>query len=401
MLGSLLPDRRLRRSVASRLAGLRMAGLLLWGALLLVPGAAVAGPQLVFEVRSGAVLHAAQPHDLWYPASLTKLMTTYLAFEAVEQGRIRPDTPLTASKLATQQPPSKIGIPEGGTISLEHALHLLLVRSSNDIAIVLAENLAGSVPAFVAEMNAAAARLGMTRTRFENPHGLPASDQVTTAHDMGLLARALLTEHPQHAGLFRTSTLLVGGKPLRSYNLLLGRYAGADGMKTGFICASGFNLVASATRNGTTLVAVLMGETSADNRTANAATLLDLAFEALESGQTGKTLAEMRPGPDANTAPMNMRPVVCEGSVPPTVVAAPESLGPFVESVPPVAIVIERPRRTVPLPPRRPDELAAAVIVPESVSLPAQNPGQKVPAVEASAGAPLPPPRPQSATAPQ
>jgi len=235
---------------------LRRAGLgLLVGAALLAPSAAWAGPALVFEPYNGTVFYAEDPDALWFPASLTKLMTAYVAFQALKEGKVKPDTKAICSKKATEQAPSKLWLKEGESISLDTALRVLIVKSANDVAVMIAETVAGSEDAFVLRMNEAARRLNMTRTTFANVNGLPDERQVTTARDLAKLARAIILEFPEYAEMFTTIQVQVGKQMLRTHNGMLVSYPGTDGMKTGFICDSGFNIVVSVTRDGRKLVA--------------------------------------------------------------------------------------------------------------------------------------------------
>ena len=225
---------------------LRRAGLGLFvGAILVAPSLASAAPALVFEPYNGTVLYAEDPDAQWFPASLTKLMTAYVTFQA-KAGAVTPDTKVTCSQTATRQAPSKLGLPVGGSITLDIALKVLIVKSANDVAVMIAEAVAGSQAAFIARMNEAAQHLGMTRTHFTNVNGLPDERQITTARDLAKLARAIIVEFPEHADLFSSIQVQVGKKTMRTHNSLLVSFPGADGMKTGFICESGFNVVASA-----------------------------------------------------------------------------------------------------------------------------------------------------------
>ena len=258
---------------------LRRAGLgLLLGATLVAPSVASAAPALVFEPYSGTVLHAEDPDAQWFPASLTKLMTAYVTFQALKAGTVTPDTKVICSRIAALQTPSKLGLPVGGSITLDVALKVLIVKSANDVAVMIAEAVAGSQDAFIARMNEAAQHLGMTRTHFANVNGLPDERQVTTARDLAKLARAIIVEFPEHADLFSLIQVQVGKKTMRTHNSLLVSFPGADGMKTGFICESGFNVVASATRGGRKLVAVVLGEPSVASRNDRATDLLEKGF---------------------------------------------------------------------------------------------------------------------------
>lgn len=249
--------------------------------LMLVPRTAVAGPALLFDAADGKVLYSEDIDNLWYPASLTKLMTAYLTFEAIKDGRLKLDQRITSSAHARKQPPSKIGLPAEASISVETALQALIIKSANDVAVMLAEAIDGSEAAFVARMNATARKLGMGRTMFVNPNGLPAAGQVTTARDLARLTRAILKSHSGYSAYWAMPSMQLGKLKLRSHNSLLKTLEGADGMKTGFICDSGFNVVASATREGTKLIAVVLGEESADARTIRAASLLEHGFQQL------------------------------------------------------------------------------------------------------------------------
>ena len=242
---------------------LRRAGLgLLVGAVLMASSGASAGPALVFEPYNGTVFYAEDPDTQWFPASLTKLMTAYVAFQALKAGTVTPDTKLTCSKEATEQAPSKLWLKWASSITLDVALKVLIVELANDVAVMIAEGVAGSQEAFVQRMNETAQHLGMTRTNFANVNGLPDERQVTTARDLAKLARAIIIAFPEHADLFTTIQVQVGKQIMRTHNGLLVSLPGADGMKTGFICDSGYNVVASATRDGRRLVAVVLGEQS-------------------------------------------------------------------------------------------------------------------------------------------
>jgi D-alanyl-D-alanine carboxypeptidase len=240
---------------------------------------AVAGPTLLFDPADGRVLYAEDQDHQWHPASLTKIMTALLVFEAIRDGKLTLDTKIGCSELAHSQPPSKVGLPVGAQMTVETALQALIVKSANDVAVMLAEAVAGSQEAFVAKMNATAARLGMTRTVFANANGLPAPEQVTTARDLAKLTVAVLREFPGYAGMWAAVEMRIGKRRLRSHNGLLLNYEGADGIKTGFICDSGFNVVASATRDGRRLVAVVLGEITGRDRSTRAANLLEHGFQ--------------------------------------------------------------------------------------------------------------------------
>lgn len=275
-------------------------------AAMALPRAAEATPSLVIDVASGQVLSQDQSTVSWYPASLTKLMTAYVALDAVRAGRITMDTPLMVSPRAARMAPSKMGFRPGTEVTLQNALVMLMVKSANDIAVTIAEGVSGSVEAFADEMNRASAALGMTQSQWVNPNGLPDTRQVTSARDLAILGRALYLQFPEYANLWNIGAMQLGGKIHPTHNGLLGRYPGADGMKTGFTCPAGFNLVASATHGGQRLIAVVLGAPSAAARTAKAAALLDRAFQ---TGAAQGTLASLPSyGP---TAAPDMRDSVC------------------------------------------------------------------------------------------
>jgi D-alanyl-D-alanine carboxypeptidase len=234
--------------------------------------------QLLVEVDSGKVLYAENAGIPWHPASITKIMTTYVTLRAIRDGRITLDTLLTVSPNALAQAPVKMGFPVGTTMTLDNALKMMLVKSANDIAVVIAEGVGGSVEGFSDLMNANAQRLGMVQSNFVNPNGLPDDRQIISARDIAILARAALREFPEYDYYWHLPGIRWGKRVQRNYNTLLGRYPGTDGMKTGFICASGFNLVASATRDGKRLLAVVLGAPSASGRAIKAAQMLERGF---------------------------------------------------------------------------------------------------------------------------
>ena len=247
--------------------------------IVLTTGGASAGPALLFDSGNGKVLYAEDQDDQWHPASLTKIMTAYLTFEALKSGRLTLEQKITVSENAHALPPSKVGLPVGAEMKVDLAIRALIVKSANDVAVMLAEAIGGSEEAFIKKMNDTALRLGMTRTHFVNPHGLPAPEQVTTARDLGKLSRAVLADFPEQASLWSLADMQIGRRRLRTHNGLLKTYDGADGLKTGFICDSGYNVVASASRDGRKLVAVVLGESSGRDRNVRAASLLQHGFD--------------------------------------------------------------------------------------------------------------------------
>jgi D-alanyl-D-alanine carboxypeptidase len=271
----------------------------------------IRGPYIIADAQSGRVIEEFDAARPWYPASTSKLMTLYTVFKAVKAGEIRLDTRILYTANAAAQPASKMGFRPGTTMTLDNALKMMMVKSANDVAVAVAEAVGGSVQGFSYKMNLAAQALGMTRSHWVNPHGLPDPGQVTSARDMALLARALLTDFPEHRSYLKLPAIQFGGRVLRNYNKLLERYEGATGMKTGFICASGYNLVASARRGGRELIAVVFGEYGGKARTRRAAELLDEGFA---SGVTATDapvmIAEAKSGENF-AEPADMRPYVC------------------------------------------------------------------------------------------
>src|SRR5690606_5023084 len=215
----------------------------------------------------------------WYPASLTKLMTTLVVFRAVKAGEITLLSPVRMSERASKEPPSKMGYKPGSVLTYDNAIKILMVKSANDIASAVAESLAGTRAAFAARMNAEAQRLGMSSTHFVNPHGLHADAQTTTARDLALLVMALHNEFPDYAHYFEIEALKDDKTLIENHNDLILRFDGADGMKTGYTCTSGFNLIASATRSGRSLAVVVMRKPTVEARADKAANMLGRGFQ--------------------------------------------------------------------------------------------------------------------------
>jgi D-alanyl-D-alanine carboxypeptidase len=272
---------------------------------------AAAEAQILVDVETGKVLYAENATMPWYPASITKIMTTYATLRAVKEGRITLDKLLTVSPNALAQSPVKMGFPVGTTITVDNALKILLVKSANDMAVVLAEGVGGSIENFAEIMNRHAQRLGMTQSHFVNPNGLPADEQVTSARDMAILARAAIKEFPEYDYYWHLPGIRFGKKVLRNYNTLIGRYPGADGMKTGFICASGFNLVATATRDNKRLIAVVLGAPSSAGRSIKAAQLLERGFASDGLAWLTPQLGTVESLTPVNADPPNMREDMC------------------------------------------------------------------------------------------
>ena len=282
--------RRLSAAVAIMTAG-----------LVAVAPVANANPKMVVDVKTGKVISHQEAFRKWYPASLTKLMTAYIAFSQMKAGKLSPQTEVVMSKKAADQPASKMYFKPGQKLTMDSALKLLLIKSANDIAVAIAETIGGTSDNFVAQMNAQAQRLGMSSTRYINANGLPGKGQYTTARDLALLALIIKREFPEYAHYFSLEGVTTGKKDYANFNMLVGRFDGADGMKTGFICASGFNQVSSAVRNGRSVITVVLGADSLAGRTDQSADLLQMGLTA-PSGQ-GVSLASLAPYGD--TAEVN------------------------------------------------------------------------------------------------
>lgn len=284
-------------------------GMATFGLMALATASAVAGPSLLFDAKTGQVIESEDAFARWYPASLTKLMTTYVAFRAIDAGEVTLQSPVRVSRNATNEPPSKMGYPVGTILTLDDAIKIIMVKSANDIATSIGESLAGSEEAFAARMNAESKRLGMTGSNWVNAHGLHDDEQYTTAHDLAILAATLRRDYPQYASYFSIEGLSFGKQVIPSHNKLLGQFDGADGMKTGYTCPAGYNLVASATRDGRTLMAVVIGATSVKSRNEAAAGLLAKGFS--EPTASGVTLAAMKPSGAGINQATNMREALC------------------------------------------------------------------------------------------
>ena len=233
---------------------------------------------IVVDAQTGEILHAEHADALRYPASLTKMMTLFMIFEAIDRKKIRFDTEWRVSAFAAGQSPTKLGLQAGRTISVRDVVLGLVTKSANDAAVVAAENLAGSEQAFAAQMTERARKLGMSRTTFRNASGLPNPGQQTTAADLSRLSRALIRNFPHHYHLFSTSHFTFAGTTHHNHNRFMQWYDGADGLKTGYIHASGFNLAASAVRQDRRLVGVVMGGPSSGWRDDRMGEILDAAF---------------------------------------------------------------------------------------------------------------------------
>ncbi len=250
-----------------------------------VPNPSVSGKTayLIVDATSGREISSDQADELRHPASLTKLMTIYLTFSALDSGRLSLGDSLPVSSNALNAPPTKMGLTPGGSVSVRDAAMALITRSANDAAVVLAEALGGDEPSFARTMTQKARQLGMSSTVFRNASGLPNREQVTTARDLARLANALLRDYPHYYAVFAVQSYPYRGRPLDNHNRMLGTYEGADGLKTGYTAASGFNLVMSAMRDNRRLIGVVMGGPSASSRDRQMADLMDRGFASAQS----------------------------------------------------------------------------------------------------------------------
>jgi D-alanyl-D-alanine carboxypeptidase (penicillin-binding protein 5/6) len=248
------------------------------------------GTAVVMDARTGEILYAERADSPRYPASVTKVMTMYLAFEALAAGRLHLSDTLVVSPLAAAQPPTKLGLRAGESITVEDALNAMAVHSANDMAMAIAEKIGGSEARFADLMTLKAQQLGMTNTRYVNPNGLPDSRQVSTAHDIAILTRSVIRDYPQYYRFFSQESFTYRGKTMFNTNHLLGKMPGVDGLKTGFTNAAGFNLAASAVRNGHRLIAVVMGSSSGTVRNANVEGLLLTGFDVEDRRDRGEPM---------------------------------------------------------------------------------------------------------------
>jgi len=276
-------------------------------------GRAQAEAQLLIEASTGKVLHAENATYPWYPASVTKLMTAYTTLRAIKEARISFNTLLPVSRNAAAQQPTKMGFAAGTNVTVDNALKMLMVKSANDMAVAIAEGVGGSIGGFADLMNANARRLGMSQSNFVNPNGLPAENHITSARDLAILARALIREFPEYDSYWHISSIRYGNRVMRNYNSLIDRYPGADGMKTGFICASGYNVVASATRNGRRLIAVVLGAWSGAVRAQKAAQLLERGFSSAGLSWLTPSLGTVDALAPIDAQPPNLREEMCGG----------------------------------------------------------------------------------------
>ena len=247
---------------------------------------------IVVDANTGSTMHSSNADAIRHPASLTKIMTLYMLFERLESGKLSLDSQLRVSEHAADQSPTKLGLREGGTITVEEAIKGMVTRSANDAAVVVAENLAGSEEEFARQMTRKARALGMSNTVYRNASGLPDSAQVTTARDQATLGRAIQERFPHYYKYFSTRSFTFRGQSIANHNRLLGRVEGVDGIKTGYIRASGFNLVTSVRRNGRHVVAVVLGGASAGARDSRMRQLLAQHVDSASTRRTAPMIAE-------------------------------------------------------------------------------------------------------------
>jgi D-alanyl-D-alanine carboxypeptidase len=241
---------------------------------------------LTIDARTGKILFDSDSNGLRHPASLTKMMTLYVLFEDLKAKRISLSTPLRVSKRASSMAPSKLGLKPGSTITVQQAIYALIIKSANDAAATVGENLGGSESAFAQRMTRTARRIGMSRTTYVNASGLPNPRQITTARDQATLGLRLMRDFPQYYPYFRASKFTFNGRVIKTHNRLLGRYPGTDGIKTGYINASGYNLVSSSRRGDKRLVGVVLGGRTGASRDAYMASMLTKAFPKAANGKT-------------------------------------------------------------------------------------------------------------------
>lgn len=263
---------------------------------------------IVIDVNRGVVLHAVNPDKRRYPASLTKIMTLYMVFEALKQGKLTLDQRLNVSRRAAGMAPSNLKLTAGSTITLETAIYALVTKSANDAAVIVAEALGKTESKFAILMTKKARALGMEKTTYRNASGLPNRRQKSTARDMATLARHLINDFPRQYRYFSTSKYIFRGKTLKNHNNLLRTYRGADGVKTGYIRASGFNLVASAERDGRRLIGVVFGGRNPKSRDREMALLLDKGFAKAKAWRVGASNIKRRTAKKALKKTMFKKP---------------------------------------------------------------------------------------------
>lgn len=358
----------------ARTLALRSRVLILCVLLLGIPATAMANPKyagIVVDAKTGKTLYASSADAYRYPASLTKIMTLYVVFEELEAGRLSLDSRLNVSKYAAGRPPSKLGLKPGGTIKVKDAILALVTKSANDVATVIAENIGGSEKKFGKRMTRTARQLGMSKTTFLNPHGLPNSGQRTSARDMARLGIAIQERFPKYYGYFKTRAYKYKGRTYGNHNKLLGRVKGVDGIKTGFIRASGFNLVTSVNRDGRHIVAVVMGGRTGASRNAQMTKLIGRYLHKASKGRKSAPLIATRavqPTFDAASLDNPPLPAAKPGSAPAPATGTP------------MMLALNAPA-TVGIVPKRAPAMASLTAPAAAVSAPSAVPGfgEKVP----------------------
>jgi D-alanyl-D-alanine carboxypeptidase len=281
--------------------------LALIGCASVAAGSSLANPMLLIDAQTTEVLYAEDAGQPWHPASLTKLMTAYVAFAAIKAGRVSLDTRVTISRHAWNQAPSKSGLAVGESLTMLDALYVMLVQSANDMAVAIGETVSGSEPKFVVEMNDMAKAMGLTATHYENANGLDDKKQVTSARDLAVLALYIRRDFPQYLPIFGTETVTLNQRVMHTNNDLLTHFRGTTGMKTGFICASGLNIVATVERGGRSLLAVVLGGSSARERNEMTAQMLLRGLSGAVTG-TGQSVVSLA---NLVTDPVDMRQLIC------------------------------------------------------------------------------------------
>lgn len=296
--------------------GLMLAALAAW-----LSGTAAASAEpppryaaFMVDASTREVLYANAADELRHPASLTKIMTLYLVFDAIEAGRLRLTDAVPISRLAASQPPSRLGLAAGQSLSVDNAISVTAVKSANDIALALAERVGGSVPRFLQMMNAKAAQLGMRNTHYSTPSGLTQADNVTTARDLAILSLALIRNHPRFYRYFGERDFVWKRATLINHNHLLGRMVGMDGIKTGYTVDSGFTLAASAVRGNRRLIAVVLGEPSLAARNRDVQALLEAGFAVIDRRALGQQVSVASVLPTLDHPALRVEPFIEQGS---------------------------------------------------------------------------------------
>jgi D-alanyl-D-alanine carboxypeptidase len=364
---------------AARRVLLALALIASWAAGFAAPGAANAQEPylsiptsepkyaaIVVDANTGEVLYAKRADSPRYPASITKVMTLYLAFEALSEGRIKSTDLITVSARAASQPPTKLGLAAGEQITVDDAMKAIAVRSANDMAVALAEHLAGSEQRFAALMTLRGQELGMSNTRFVNASGLPDSRQISSARDIAILSRAVMRDYPQYYGYFSIRSFEFRGRTITNHNRLMGEFAGMDGLKTGYINASGFNLAASAVRDGRRLIAVVLGGRSTATRDDHVEDLLLTGFNVLKRRAMGETITVAQtmfepviegpivrpPTAMGDGGQGGVRVVFTDGPAPTTPMTIQRSMSPIADPVEKPAKASAPPKKAAPKKPR-------------------------------------------------